>query len=323
MQENNPIPRYLIIAFLAVLVLVGLGIYKTTDHHDNQPSSRVLGASTNNSSGLTPLIKLAPMPQPLKAPLPNPSIGAKNIVLLDSDSKLQLFSQRQNEQVPIASLTKIMTAILVMDGNKFDEVVTMTPEDINVVGSRIGFAPGEKIKVSELLKALLMMSSNEAGLALARTAAVTVPAFVLQMNERARTLGLTQTSYDDPHGLSLKSVSSAFDQAILLSYALKYPLFREIVGMPQTTAVSIDGRAHDLTNSNRLVTNEMRLDGILGGKTGYTNEAGHCLASAAAREGHTIISVILNTASPLNSASAAESKKLIDWGFANYAWPAN
>jgi D-alanyl-D-alanine carboxypeptidase len=323
MSENRQIPRYLIVLFLAILTLVGIGIYKTTRHHDGPSTGQVLGVSTEKTYGSAPLIKFIPVPQPLKTPLPSPYVNAKNMVLLDSNSKFLLFSQGQNEQVPVASLTKVMTATLVIDSGKLDEVVTLTPEDLNVIGSHIGFVPGEKIKVSELLKALLIMSSNEAGMALARTVAGSVPTFVEQMNERARTLGLTQTSYDDPHGLSAKSLSSAFDQAILFNYALNYPVFREIISLPQVTAVSVNGLAHDLKNSNRLVTDEMHMDGIIGGKTGYTPEAGHCLVSAVTRDSHTIIAVILNTASPLNTASAVESKKLLEWGFANYSWPLN
>jgi D-alanyl-D-alanine carboxypeptidase (penicillin-binding protein 5/6) len=133
-------------------------------------------------------------------------------------------------------------------------------------------------------------------------------------------LNLLKTSYADPHGLSDQSLSSAFDQSILLSYALNYPKFKEIISTPQVTVTAEDGRTHDLVNSNRLITDDMRTDYVIGGKTGFTLEAGHSLACAASKDGHTLISVVLNTVESTNTASAKETKKLLEWGFSNYIW---
>src|SRR3989344_46970 len=135
-----------------------------------------------------------------------------------------------------------MTAVLVLDHNKLEEVVTMTSEDVKVIGSNIGFVPGEQLKVIDLTRALLIQSSNEAANALARVTASSVSAFVEQMNARALEMNLDKTHYDDPHGLSPQSVSTAYDQAILFSYALNYPHFKEIIGTAETTVTSLDGK---------------------------------------------------------------------------------
>ena len=320
MEERHFLPKYLVIIFLGILALVGVGIWQKTTH---RATPKVLGATSERSVPTrAPIVKFMNPPQPV-ADIKNPNLGAKNVILLDNATKNILYSQSQYDIVPIASLTKIMTAVLVLDHNKMDEVVTMTSEDVKVIGSNLGFVPGEQIKVIDLMRALLIQSSNEAANALARVTAGSVPAFAEQMNARAEEMNLNKTHYDDPHGLSAQSVSTAYEQAILFSYALNYPQFKEIIGTAQTTVTSVDGRVHTLKNSNRLITDEMRYDGMTGGKTGYTPEAGHCLATAATRNNHTIISVILNTASPLNTASAVETKKLLDWGFASYTWPLN
>jgi len=315
MNPTRGIPKYLLAIFAGILTIIAVGIWRSV----KAPSEigRVLGATDT---------VIAPKPQsspPVpNSSLPSPNINAKYAVLIDEGSKNVMFAKGHQDQVPIASLTKVMTAILTVESQKLDEVVTITPEDLNVVGSHIGFVPGEKITVSELLKALLIKSSNEAGLALSRAISGDANTFVATMNQKALDLGLVQTHYGDPHGLSPDSKSSAFDQAILFSYALKCPEFKAIVNTPQVTIHSIDGKyAHNLENSNRLVTDEIHFDGILGGKTGYTTEAGHSLVSAAARNGHTTIAVILNTASTAVTASAQESYKLLDWGFANFTWP--
>jgi len=320
MEERHFLPKYLVIIFLGILVLVGVGIWQKTTHG---PSPKVLGATSERFVPTqTPIVKFINPPQPV-ADIKNPNLGAKNIILLDNASKNVMYSQTQYDVVPIASLTKLMTAILVFDRNKLEEVVTMTPEDVKVIGSNLGFVPGEQLKVADLMRALLIQSSNEAANALARVTTGSVPAFVKQMNARALEMNLKKTHYDDPHGLSPQSVSTAYEQAILLSYALNYPQFKDIIATAQTTVTSLDGKVHTLKNSNRLITDEMRYDGMMGGKTGYTPEAGHCLATASTRNNHTIVSVVLNTASPLNTASAVETKKLLDWGFTSYTWPLN
>lgn len=321
MEEYHRTPRYLIVIFIGILAIIGLGIWQKTSH---RASSSVMGAYSGNLSAKTtpPVVKFIQLPAPI-ANLTNPYIGAKNVALIDNETKFVLFSQAQTDQVPIASLTKVMTAILVLDSYKPDNVVAMTAEDINVVGSNLGFSVGEQLKVRDLLKALLIRSSNEAANALARASAGSVQAFVDNMNSRASSMGLKKTRYSDPHGLSPEGVSTAYEQAILFSYALHYPEFKEVIGTGETAITSLDGKVHTLPNSNRLITNEMHFDGLIGGKTGYTPEAGHCLVTAATRSNHTVVSVVLNTASPLNTASAVESKKLLDWGLASYTWPAN
>ena len=146
-----------------------------------------------------------------------------------------------------------------------------------------------------------------------------ITAFVAKMNEKAKELGMSNAHYDDPAGLSVESVASAYDLFIVTKYALRNKVFREIIAKKEYVASNTSKTIfHQLKQSNRLVTQDYW--GAIGVKTGFTPEAGHCLVGAATREGHTLISIVLNTFSNTADASAIESKRLLDWGFQNTEW---
>lgn len=314
-DNKQPFPKYLIVVFALILAIVGFGIGQKIYKPDNLPT--VLGTSDTDISSQTVSVAQIPV---IKDGSLDPNCRAKNIILLDADSKYMMYGKGAHSQVSIASITKLMTAILVVESGKLDDTVTIEYNDINVIGSKIGYKTDEKIKVSEVLKSLLMNSGNDAANVLARTIGGSSDEFVKKMNAKTTELGLTNTKYTDPHGLSSQSYSTAFDQAVILSYALNIPKIREVISSSEGTAVSEDGTVHELKNSNRLITDELKYDGAIGGKTGYTVEAGHSLASAARRDSHTLISVVLNTDYSTNDASAQETAKLLDWGFENFEW---
>jgi D-alanyl-D-alanine carboxypeptidase (penicillin-binding protein 5/6) len=132
-------------------------------------------------------------------------------------------------------------------------------------------------------------------------------------------LGLKNTHFKDVAGLDDSGRSTAKDIAILFSYGLSNPEFAKIVSTPELDVSSVDGKEiHKLKNSDRLVTGEIPLEGIIGGKTGFTPDAGHTLVSAATRDGQTLVAVVLKTASDSKVASAQEVKKLLTWGFESY-----
>ncbi|MEK9156491.1 MAG: D-alanyl-D-alanine carboxypeptidase family protein [Patescibacteria group bacterium] len=252
------------------------------------------------------------------------NILARQYLLADKDSAKILIKNDYKKRVPIASTTKIMTAIVVLENYKLNDVVTVSTAASNQIGADALLVPGERITVGELLKCLLVKSGNDAAYALAEYAnspgEYGITKFVGMMNERARELGIIDSRYEDPAGLDASGYSTAFDLFLLTSYALDNPTFVQLTATAEVTARSTDGQIwHQLQNSNRLVR-EYQYPGAIGVKTGYTPEAGHILVSAARRNGHTLIGVVINTLADTPSASADESGKLLDWGFGNIVW---
>lgn len=254
----------------------------------------------------------------------DPNIYAHNYLLVDSDSGVIVAKQSQNDRVPIASTTKIMTAVIVLENYQLSDIVTISSAAAGQIGADAHFNVGEQITVYELLKTLLIKSANGAAYAFAehmnKPGEEGIEKFVRKMNEKALSLGMVNTNYHDPAGLDTTGYSSAYDLYLITKYALKLPVFSSVVVTKVDTAKDITGTiSHQLENSNRLV-NEWDYPGILGVKTGYMPEAGHCLVGAARRNGHTFISIVLNTYADTPTVSAEESRKLLDWGFANISW---
>src|SRR3990167_11472822 len=255
----------------------------------------------------------------------HPNVSARYWALYDVGSSTLINGNNYDVKVPIASITKIITSIVVLDNSKIDEVVTVPTLATQVNGSRIELRSNERITVGSLLQGLLINSGNDAAYTLGYFIAdklkpSTIPEekigiFVELMNKKASELGLTSTIYFDPAGLDDNGKSTARDQGILISYALRNTIFTSIINKSGSVIKSIDGTIeHKLENSNRLVKEEMYYSGIIGGKTGFTPTSGHNLVTAASRNDHTLVAIIISTYSNLNTASAAEAKKLLDWG---------
>ncbi len=251
-------------------------------------------------------------------------IHAKHYLLADPDSGVILSKQAYKDHVPIASTTKIMTAVVALENYELEEVVTVSEMASNQIGAEVHLRSGERIDVKNLLKSLLINSGNDAAYALAERmnneGESGIEKFVEKMNEKAKALGMDDTKYEDPAGLNIDGYSSAFDLFLVTKYALKNPIFAGIVKSERDSARNEDGTIwHELKNSNRLVS-EYHYPGAIGVKTGYMPEAGHCLVGAVKREGRTLIAIVLNTYADTPSASADESRKLLDWGFDNTVW---
>jgi len=252
-----------------------------------------------------------------------PNILASSAVLIESDTKYPLYEKNDEGQVPIASITKIMTAQITLDIYKPDEIVEIKPEYISVEGSKVGFKPGEKFTVENLLYGLLVVSGNDAAEALAG-AKVPRAEFIGLMNKKASSLNLKSTYFRDPAGLDDEGHSSAIDVALLFSNGLQNSLFETVISTNEKKiSASGSDNSYELKNSNRLTTGEIPLEGNIGGKTGNTPAAGHALVSAATRNGTTLICVILKTDSDSKSASAEEARKLLNWGFDSFAFSQN
>ena len=228
--------------------------------------------------------------------------SAVSAVLLEGESGRVLYAQNADEERLIASITKIMTAVVALEHGDVNAPYTVTAEDM-AEGSSMYLTPGEELTLEELLYGLMLVSGNDAALAVAHCVAGDEASFVELMNETAARLGMTHTSFANPNGLDAEGhYSSAADMAKLAAYALKKEAFRRIVS---TTSITIGERY--LANHNKLLK---LYDGCLGVKTGYTKAAGRTLVSAAERDGMTLVCVTLCDGDDWN-----DHVSLLDYGF--------
>jgi D-alanyl-D-alanine carboxypeptidase (penicillin-binding protein 5/6) len=238
-----------------------------------------------------------------------PQLSAQSYLLYDLGSGKTLFEANSTEARSPASLTKLMTALLVLEQGDLNGVVRVEPEDL-VGGATMGLATGDLVTVTDLLWGLLLPSGNDAASALARAVGGSVPAFVDLMNRRAQELGLRQTHFVNPHGLDAEGhVSSARDLLALTKELWGYPLFRAMVG---TTRIQWNER-------ELLTTNEWlgEFDGVTGVKTGTTDLAGECLVASVEQDGRTVLLVIMGSSARYQDAAA-----LYQTFRASYSWDA-
>jgi len=245
-------------------------------------------------------------------------------MLADLESGEVLLKHNSNLRVPIASTTKIMTAVVVLENYNLDDIAEISERAAYQPGADAFLRVGEEIDVKNLLYCMLIKSGNDAALALAEQldpdSPDSVDRFVEIMNTTAIRLKMNDTQYKDPAGLDTSGYSSAQDLFTITKYALNFKLFKDIVSTPKYIVTNTEGTiSHPLDNSNRLV-GEYNYMGALGVKTGYMPESGHCLVGAAERDGHTLIAIILKTYADTAPASADEARKLLDWGWANTIW---
>lgn len=217
-----------------------------------------------------------------------PAVSAAAALVYDVDAGRVLLAAHADSPHPPASLTKLMTALLVLEQGDLEALVTVVPEDLAGDAS-MGLRAGEALTVRQLLWGLLVASGNDAAMALARHSAGSVPAFVERMNRRAAELGLAQTRFVNPHGLDAEGhVSSAADLLVIARHAWQHALLREIVAQPAATVAG-----HELQSTNQLLAG---YPGAVGLKTGTTPAAGECLIAAVARDGHVVFVIVLGSA---------------------------
>lgn len=313
-------------SFLILSILFNsIGLHDTAKKFDEaivrdmSGSKKVVEAS--NFSIILPDILPLPVIRPMAT---KATANARQFILADPDSGVILAKNDSDAKVPIASTTKIMSAVVALENYELDDVATISEKATTQIGADAFLRTGEKITIESLLNCMLIKSGNDSAYAIAEHMndddQIGVLKFVNKMNEKAKELGMEDTDYHDPAGLDTTGYSSAHDLYLATKYALKFPIFREIVGQEHFAAKNVDGTIwHELKNSNRLVA-EYNYPGAIGVKTGYMPEAGHVLVGAAERNGHTLISIVINTYADTPSASADESKRLLDWGFANVNW---
>lgn len=241
-----------------------------------------------------------------------PLNAARCMTVIDADTGNVLFSHNANERRGMASTTKIMTALVAIENAPPDEEFTIPKEAIGIEGSSVYLKEGERLTLRELLYCLLLESGNDAATAIAISVGGSEEKFVRMMNETAEKLGLTDTSFKNPHGLSDDDhYTTAHDLAIITKRAMELPLFREIVATKRYS-VRYDGTENGrrLVNHNKLL---FSAEGVIGVKTGYTKRDGKCLVSAAEKDGMTLIAVTLQDAFP-----ASTHKALLDFAFSTH-----
>lgn len=228
--------------------------------------------------------------------------------LIDARSGQALASHRAEHRRPVASTQKLLTALVVAEAGDLEKTVTISAADTKVPGSVLGLKPGDTATRLDLLRALLMESSNDAALALARDHAGNTEAFAERMNARAVRVGTTRSRFVNPHGLTAyRQSSSPQDMACIAKAALAHPIINRIVGTPVRT-ISISGAPRELVNANELL---QRLPGCTGMKTGLTPGAGICLISSYRLGQREVILVQLDSSKNHIYTDAA---KLMQWG---------
>ena len=214
--------------------------------------------------------------------------------VIEAESGRLLYALNEQVVLPMASTTKIMTALLILEDCDLDEIVTVPEAAAGVEGSSIYLQAGEKISVRDLLYGLMLRSGNDCAVALALHHSKNLQKFCVCMNEKAKSLGCAHTHFCNPHGLPAEGhATTAHDLAVIAAYALKNEQFSEIVST--RSHVIPDGGcgyARSLQNKNKMLYTYEGADGV---KTGYTKEAGRCLVSSATREGMRLVSVVLNS----------------------------
>jgi D-alanyl-D-alanine carboxypeptidase len=259
---------------------------------------------------------LSPLPSKVKSE--NIDVNAKSVFVMDDGTDFAFYEKNSGERKPIASLTKIMTALVVLENGKLSDIVTISPKAIAVFGDKEGMVAGEKIKMGDLLKLMWIDSNNTAAYALAEYAGGTEENFVALMNQKASNLGLKDTKYFNPTGLDSvggENYSTAYELAQLTQYALSKSLVWEISRTEEATLYSIDKKQkHYVKNTDELLP---QMDNVFGGKTGYTTDAGQCLIliTESQDQKHKVISVVLDAKDRF-----AETKKIVDWVFGNFSW---
>jgi len=241
-----------------------------------------------------------------------PQINSRTVLILDRKSNTVIYEKNGYTKRAMASTTKIMTAIVVLENAKLTDTVEASKKAGWTGGSRLGLKAGDKITVNDLLYGLMLRSGNDAAVALAEYVGGSIEGFAELMNKKAKELELENTNFVTPHGLdSEEHYTTAYELALLTNYALQNEKFATIVNT-KTTTVNINGQSKVISNTNELLGNLYGVDGV---KTGFTNNAGRCLVTSTTRDENQIICVVLGA--DTKKIRTQDSVKLIEYAFKN------
>lgn len=242
-----------------------------------------------------------------------PTINSRAAIVYERSSGKILYGKEENEKRKMASTTKIMTAIVVLENTNLDDIVTISSKAAGTGGSRLGLHKDDKISIQDLLYGLLLCSGNDAAVALAEHTGGNLSNFANMMNSKAVSLGLSSTHFVTPHGLDDDNhYTTAYELALITNYALKNETFAKFV-KTKTYTISINNHPKTLSNTNELLGN---LDGVYGVKTGFTNGANRCLVTAVKRNNMDIICIVLGADTKKDRTK--DSINLINYSFNNF-----
>lgn len=241
------------------------------------------------------------------------STSATSSILVDMDSGRIIYENNSHEVRSVASISKIMTAILAIESKKLDKTVKVSDVVLEAYGSGIYIKPGEKLTLQDLVYGLMLRSGNDAALMIAEYVSGSVPKFVEKMNQKAQEIGMKQTTFHNPSGLDeedeVGNFSTAYDMAILTSYAMKNKTYQKIVGTKKYT-LKTNKNAYVWYNKNKLLTN---YENTTGGKTGFTKKARRTLVSTASKDQLNFVVVTLNDGNDFQ-----DHENLHEYGFTYY-----
>lgn len=246
-------------------------------------------------------------------------IESRSVILVEQSSGTVLYEKNADAKCAIASVTKVMTALLLMEeidkGNiKYDDLITTSENAEEMGGSQVYLEVGEQMTVDDMLKGLMVASGNDVAVAIGEHISGDLPKFIDLMNKRAKELGMTNTNFENPNGLPDDNhYSTARDVAIMSRELVeKHP---DIIKYSTIWMDTLRNGEFELANTNKLVA---RYDWITGLKTGFTTEAGHCLSATGTKDKMSLVSVVLG--GPTSEVRFSEAKLLFDYGFDNYVF---
>lgn len=242
-----------------------------------------------------------------------PKLNSRVALVYDRSSGRVLYEKNGNKQTPMASTTKIMTAIVVMENSNLSDIVTIDSKSAGTGGSRLGLKKNDIITVNDLLYGLMLRSGNDSAVALAIHIGGSIEGFAEMMNQKAKELKLINTHFVVPHGLDKEGhYTTAYELAKIADYALKIDKIKEIVST-KTCTIYINKKPKIITNTNELLGS---VNGVYGVKTGFTNGAGRCLVSSCKRNDLDIITIVIGA--DTKKYRTVDSIKLIEYTYKNY-----
>jgi D-alanyl-D-alanine carboxypeptidase (penicillin-binding protein 5/6) len=319
--------RVRIVSLTAAAVITGgLVACSSAGGEHARPAARLATTTTTTTTAPRPSATSA-SPSPSVSPKVHVTgapkgVKAKGAVLADAATGQVLWSRDLGTERPMASVTKVMTALLVLQANDLGQEIRIPKAAMNYAwkngGESAGLHPGDTLTAQQLLPALLLPSGADAAYALASTYGPGMDAFIAQMNATAVKLGMLHTHFTSPDGLPYPTETATYstpsDLLILGLAAMKYPVFRSIVNLRFYHLPKQKGHHHQYwwDNTDGLIGS---YQGAMGIKTGYTDKALHCLLFEAARNGRTLIGVVLGSPATGVNAGAQDAEKLLNWGF--------
>ncbi len=248
------------------------------------------------------------------------SLYAKHALLMDADNGRVLYEKDGYTKSPMASTTKIMTLLIALENANLDDIVTVSDYAASMPDVQLNIKSGEQYRLLDLLYSLMLESHNDSAVAIAEHVGGSVEGFAKLMNEKAMELGAFNTNFVTPNGLDHEDhYTTAYDLALIASYAIKNPTFCEIVGtMSHSFIEQTTGRSFTVNNKDRFLTS---YPGAIGIKTGFTGNAGYCFVGAVVREDKHLVSVVLGSGWPPHKMYKwQDTTKLMDYGVDNYQY---